>query len=219
MNARDRGKQDLTKDDETGDFLYFLEGRVSVSDDLLKVNPYLMGQEDYATVSGLDTDLKLELNDDMDAGLRVDMYNVFADEEGQDDSFNWTVSPYVKAGALKFTVGYTQFGDGMNKPSWLKDGLVGELDQDTAYGQKDCSVVFGKVRADLSDSLWMHVAAGQYDYDMDAEAGDSSFELEWQGGYQISKNTDVNLRLFDVSYDNGTDSDYQKVEARLRCKF
>lgn len=215
--GRESGSQDLTENDQTGDFLYFLEARADLADGLVKVNPYLMGQGDYATVTGLDTDLKLEMSENIDLGARLDMYNVFAEVQGEDDSFNWAFAPYVKAGNFKFTLGYAQFGDGMNKPNWLKDGLVGELDQDKAYGERNCSAIFGKVRGDFGP-FWAHVAAGQYDYDK-GSLGDSSFELELQGGYKITKNLDVNLRLFDVSYDGIDNKDYQKVEARLRCAF
>ena len=42
---------------------------------------------------------------------------------------------------------------------------------------------------------------------------------ELQFGYKFVKNVDLNVRLFDVQFDNVDDRDYQKIESLLRFKF
>ncbi len=203
--------KDLGEYEDAGNLLYFVESKIKFNDESIIVNPYIMTQSDHATVTGLDTDFKYDLENDSTIGTRVDMYNVFAEAPSESDSFNWAISPYLKSGIFTYTIGYAQFDDGMNKPKWLNDYLVGELDQDRAYGASDCSVIFGKVRADFGN-VWAHFAAGQYDYD-----ADKSLELELQAGYKLTEKSDINIRLFDVSYDHA--DDYQKIEAHLRYTF
>ncbi len=217
--GRTNDSQDLTANEDTGDVLLWVDGRVKVADGMLKFNPYFMAQDDYASVYGMDTDVKIKAGDDVSFGGRVDFYHVASDVTGTDDSNNYAVSPFVGFGPVTLTAGYAKFDDGnsLNKPNWLKDGLVGELDQDKAYGLPDCEVYFAKAKVKFGN-FWAHAAVGQYEYEL-GSSGDGSQELELQLGYKFTKNFDANLRLFDVSYDNVNDKDYQKMELRIRYKF
>ena len=224
--GRTGDSQDLDSEGSFGSgserYLLFLETKVKALD-MLELNPYIMYQDGYAGVYGLDTDLKYcsEYNE-ITYGGRIDFYHVAADISGSKDSDNFAVSPYIEKGPFTVSVGFAQFdddnGDAMNKPSWHRDYLVAELDQDKPYGSADCEVYFGKVKYSM-DKFWTHFALGDYNYNMTSSKGDSSLELEWQVGYKFTKNLDINFRFFDVAYDNVDDKDYQKVEGRVRFKF
>ncbi|MCK5082154.1 MAG: hypothetical protein KAR07_09955 [Spirochaetes bacterium] len=82
----------------------------------------------------------------------------------------------------------------------------------------DSDVIFGKLKLTFGD-FWTHFAFADSNYATTAGRGDASQEYELQFGYKFPKNVDLNVRLFDVQYDNVDDRDYQKIESRLRFKF
>ena len=117
------------------------------------------------------------------------------------------------------SVGYAKFDDGnaLNKPTWLRDYFL-PVDQLVTYGTTDSDVVFGKLKLTFGD-FWTHFAFTNSDYATTAGRGDGSQEYELQFGYTFIKNLDLNVRLFDVQFDNVDDKDYQKIESRIRFKF
>ena len=222
--GRTNDAQDLDSesvyDSNSKPYLFFIESKYKPLD-MLTFNPYIMYQDGYAGVYGLDTDIKYKSEySDITYGGRLDYYYVSADIAGSGNSANFAVSPYIETGPFTMTVGFAQFDDGnaLNKPAWLRDYLVGELDQDKSYGRSGCEVYFAKVKYKMG-KFWTHFAYGDNNYDYTSSKGDGSQECELQFGYKFTKNLDVNLRLFDVQYDNVDGKDYQKVETRTRFKF
>jgi len=222
--GRTNDHQDLNSEDTFGSdskpYLFFIESKYKPLD-MLTFNPYVMYQDGYAGVYGLDADIKYKPeHSGVTYGGRLDYYHVSADIAGKSDSDDFAVSPYIIKGPLTVTGGFAQFDDGnsLNKPEWLRDYLVGELDQDKSYGRSGCEVYFGKVKYKIG-KFWAHFAYGDYNYNYTSSKGDRSQECELQFGYKFTKNLDVNLRLFDIQYDNVDNQDYKKVESRMRYKF
>ncbi|MDT8389266.1 MAG: hypothetical protein RRC34_02010 [Lentisphaeria bacterium] len=210
--------------EDSWDFVLFSELVWDVVDGV-SVNPYVYYQDEYAAVYGVDLDAGIAVTEAVTVGARTASYFV-DDLRGDDltanpeDAFCWSVTPYVevtagKAGKVTLEAGYAAFdGSDMNKPAWLRDYIIGVLDQDNEYAADESDVVFGRITWALGP-FWAHYAVGYY-HDIDDE--DRVTENEVQLGYKITKNVDVNLRLFDVDYDTGA-SDYQKFEFRGRVRF
>lgn len=199
--------------------LYFVEGKTAIGEHI-KFNPFIMYQDGYASVYGIDTDLIYKIEDiNATIGADVNYYYVQADIDGSTNSQNWEVAPYIKKGPITAIAGYAQFddGDSLNKPAWFADYFV-PIDQQSSYGQAGASVYYAKVKYS-KDKFWAHIAAAEYDHDLSASKGDRTLEKELQFGYKFTKSFDVNLRLFDVRFYKVDDKDYKKVEARIRFKF
>jgi len=180
-----------------------------------------MYQDGYAAVYGLDTALSAEVTDGVTAGSRLFYYFVDARLPSVGDSSNFSVIPFVDFKPFTLQLGYARFDDGnaLNKPEWMRDHLLHTVsDQTISYGFPGAEILFGQIRYAL-DAFWMHYSYVDYDYDFAASRGDGTVEHEVQFGYAFTKSFDVNLRLFDVSYDNVDNKDYQKVEALVRFKF
>jgi len=199
--------------------LMFLEAKYSLLD-ILSLNPYVMHQDGYAGVAGMDAKIETEYEDlELTYGAKVSYYHVDAKAIGIDNSDSYAIFPYAKKGPLEVTLGYASFddGDALNKPAWLRDYLT-ILDQQKEYGRAGSRKKFAKVKLSL-DKFWTHIAVGDNSYDYVAAVGDRSVEYELQFGYQFTKSLDLNIRLFDVKYDDVDNKDYQKVETRMRFKF
>lgn len=243
----DKESQDFSEDryygKDSSDYVLFSELVIDVAD-YLTANPYVYWQDDYAAVYGLDFDAHAKAADDVTVGTRTSTYWVEATDREyltgtpqavytrQSDAFCWAVAPYVEVGTeygdFEVQAGYAVF-DGesdrsaLNKPEWLRDYIVDVLDQDRLYGAQDCEVLFGKIKWSYG-KFWTHYAVGYYHSIYRGATADDGrvTENEIQLGYKITKNIDVNLRLFDVDYDyesNSLNNDYQKVEFRGRIRF
>jgi len=221
--GRGNDAQDLSSDAVYGAgskaYLIFADA-IYQATDTIKLNPYVIVQDGYAGVVGMDTHLDDTLEDHgVDFGGCLNYYHVDARKAGTSESDNWVLKSYVKKGPFKVSGGFAQFSDddALNKPAWLRDYFV-DVDQLLAYANAGCGVWFGKIKYS-KDKFWTHVAFADYDYSTTALQGDGSLELELQFGYKFTKAIDANIRLFDVSYDNIDDKDYQKLEGRIRYRF
>ncbi|MFH2145180.1 MAG: hypothetical protein ABII75_04020 [Candidatus Omnitrophota bacterium] len=200
-------------------YLFFIESRYKLSE-MLTLNPYLMSQDGYASVYGLDTKFKREWEGiGVAYGAEVYYYHVSADIPASSDSDNFAVFPFVSTGPLEFTLGYASFdgGDSLNKPIWLCDYFT-LVDQQKEYGNAGSDKYFAKVKLAF-DRFWTHFAYGDNNYNFVSGRGDRSQEYELQFGYNVTENLALNLRLFDVQYRDVADKDYQKVESLVRFKF
>jgi hypothetical protein len=224
--GRENDSQDLSDDsfgDDSDDYLMFAEATVKLPGDLVTLNPYFYTQDGYASVYGMDAKLTAKA-EGFGYGARANYYHVSADNDDYDDASVYAFAPYVSVGPFTLTVGRAQFDDSdkvkgaLNKPDWFKDYVVGVLDQDKSYGEQDCSVNFAKL-AYKQGKFGAHLAYGDYDFDAAAGKASGTQELEFQTTYKFTKHFDGNVRLFDVSYDDAEDKDYQKIEARVRYKF
>jgi len=221
--GRNNKSQDLDNDDVYGlgsqGYLMFIESRFKAGD-FFKINPYLMYQDKYAAVYGIDA--KIENKDEdskISYGTMIDYYFVDADKSGSGDSSNFAFFPFIAIKSTEITLGYANFDNGssLNKPVWLRDYFT-LADQQKEYGVSGSEKYFAKVRFAIS-KFWMHVVYADNNYDFNSSRGDDAQELESQVGYNFSESVDLNIRLFDVRYDNVADKDYQRIEARARFKF
>jgi hypothetical protein len=220
--GRTNGAQDLSNEgtygNGSGDQLFFGSVKVDLGD-LVSLKPYVMSQNDYATVYGMDTNINVKLNDVTDVGADVFYYTV--NSEGsklKDSDLNYAVIPYFETGPVKFSLGYVKLDDnGNNKPEWLEDYFI-DHDQKNTYGLTDMEAFVASVKYKINPAVWVSAAIASCSYDMSSK-GDHSVETEFQAGYQLTKAFDLNLRLFDVNYSGVVGSDYQKVEFRGRFKF
>jgi len=221
--GRTNDAQDLDSEGTYGPgskpYLFFIEGKYKPWD-MLMFNPYIMHQDGYAGVYGLDTKIEKNTEDgELTYGAGVNYYHVAADIAGSSDSDNFAVFPFVSKGPIEVTTGYARFdnGDSLNKPAWLRDYFT-LADQQKEYGNAGSDKYFAKVKFSF-DKFWTHFACGDNHYDFTSGKGDRAQEYELQFGYKVTKSLDVNLRLFDVQYHNLDNKDYQKVESRVRFKF
>ncbi len=221
--GRTNNSQDLDSENKYGSdskpYLFFIESKCKPLD-MIKCNPYIMSQNGYATVYGLDTKIEKKVEDfELTYGGKVNYYHVSTDILSKRDSNNFAVFPYISKGPIEVTIGYAKFDndDSFNKPAWLRD-YFSILDQQKEYGKAGSEEYFAKLKLTI-DKFWMHVAYGDNNYDFTSSKGDNVQEYELQFGYKFAKNLDINIRLFDVRYDNVDERDYQKGESRLRFKF
>lgn len=198
-------------------YLLFFEGEMKPCE-MLEVKPYIMYQDGYAGVYGLDAKVSKKL-EEVTIGTKMGIQHVKADLAGFDDATNFSLFPYVKMGGLKAIVGYAKFDDGnaMNRPYWVAE-TYSVMDQQLEYGAAGTEAYFVKVKYAL-EKVWAHVAIAKKSYDYAVSRGDEVIEYEFQTGYKFTKNFDINLRLFDVQYDKVDGKDYQKLEGRLNFKF
>jgi hypothetical protein len=221
--GRNNDAQDLDSEGTygagSGQYLFFLEGKYDGLD-VLMLNPYIMYHDDYASVYGIDSKIEARLDEpDLTYGGEASFYHVNADIDGSTDANNYRIAPFIKMEPVYLSAGYARFddGDALTKPAWLRDYFL-PVDQVASYGQPDSDVVFAKLKLTFGD-FWTHFAFADSTYTTSATRGDGSQEYEWQFGYKFVKNMDINVRLFDVRFDNVDDRDYQKIESRLRFKF
>lgn len=219
--GRNNDAQDLdntaTFGQKSEPYLLFLDGTYKATD-ILTFKPYAMFQQGYASVYGIDTDLKLT-SGEVTYGSNFYYYFVDSKQATSDNASVYAAAPYVKLGPVDALIGYAHFDDGLafNRPTWLSDNLL-PLDQIAGYGLTGSQVYFGKIKYTIG-KFWTHVAAGLYDHDFTAAVGDGIKEYEWQVGYNFTKSLSVNVRLFDVSYDKVSSKDYQKIETHVAFKF
>lgn len=221
--GRNNDAQDLDSEDTFGagssQYLFFFEGKYDALD-MLTFNPYFMVHGDYASVYGIDAKIETDIVDpEIILGSKVSYYHVDADISGSGDANNYMVAPFVKIDPVYLSVGFARFDDGnaLIKPAWLRDYFL-PVDQLITYATPDSDIVFGKLKLTFGD-FWTHFAFSDSNYATTVDRGDASQEYELQFGYKFPKNVDLNVRLFDVQFDNVDDRDYQKVESRLRFKF
>ena len=217
-NAQDLDSE-ATYGPGSGAYLYFLEGTYK-GIDMLTFNPYVMYQNDYASVYGIDTKIEKKFEKpELTLGSDVSYYHVDADIADSGDANNYSVVPFVKKGPVYLNVGYTRFDDGnaLNRPPWLKEYLF-TVDQYATYASADSEVISGKLKLTFGD-FWTHFVFADSNYAMAAGRGDGSQEYELQFGCKLFKNLDLNVRLFDVQFDNVDDRDYQKIESHIHFDF
>lgn len=221
--GRNNDAQDLSSESAygpgSGDYLYFFEAKYD-GIDILSVNPYVMYQEDYASVYGIDTKIEAEMDDpELTYGGEASYYHVDAEIAGSGDADNYMLAPFVKIDPVYLSVGYARFDDGnaLTKPAWLRDYFL-PVDQVATYATPDSDVVFGKLKLTFGD-FWTHFVFADSKYATTAGNGDGSQEYELQFGYTLVRNLDFNVRLFDVQFDNVDDKDYQKIETHICFKF
>ena len=230
--SRESGSQDLSDDGEYGenssDLLWFAEATYKLG--FLELNPFLYYQENYATVYGMDTVIEGKVAESTKLGLNIFAYGVDADTStgskfaGEKDGYGYSIEPFVKVSNWKVLVGFATLGGSregsVNRPTWFRDYLV-HFDQDKYYKTQGLSALYAKVKWKSGD--WKaQVYYGHFTYDVytgNDKDQHSSNQLEIQATYKITKNLDLNVRGFNVTYDNDGGNDYQKVETRLRYKF
>lgn len=221
--GRTGDQQDLdsaTYGDGASAYLIYLEGKGKLLEEKLCLNPYIMMQDDYAGVYGIDATVETELQDwELTIGSKAGYYYVDSSVENTSNSQNWSIFPYIKKGYFTLTAGYAGFDDddSLNKPAWYRDTYT-VLDQRVQYAAPGSKEVFGMIQF-KKDKFWAHYAMGDNNYDFTATTGDRTIEHELQFGYNFTKSLDANLRLFDVQYDNVDDRDYQRVETSMRFQF
>jgi len=229
--SRDDESQDLGSSDEYGDsdnLLWFAEATYKLG--IVELNPFLYYQGGYATVYGMDTVLEGKVADSTKLGMNIFAYGVDADTSssskyaGQKDGYGFNLEPFAKVSDWKFSVGFAGLGGShetsVNKPEWFRDYLTG-FDQDKSYNAQGVNALYAKVAWKKGD--WKaHVYYGHYTYDRytgSSKDQQSASELELQATYKIMKNLDLNVRGFNVAFDDSKADDYQKIETRLRYKF
>lgn len=217
-NAQDLDNKTLYGDDSRP-YVMFLEGK-SKFGEILRFNPYLYYQSGYAGVFGFDVNLDMESeNLGLKYGSKLTYYHVAAENDSRTHADAFSVFPYVKSGPIALTLGYEQFssGNALNKPLWFAD-YMSFLDQQVQYAAPGSQKVFAKLKYSKG-KFWTHAAYGGNNYDFASIRGDRSVEYEMQFGYKFTENCEVNLRLFDVQYDNVDNRDYNKVETCMYFKF
>ncbi len=201
-------------------YLLFADGKYKLMD-TVTFNPYVMGQQGYANVYGMDTDLKLKAGD-ITYGSNFYYYYVDSKQTTTTNASAYAIAPYVKIGPVDALVGFAKFDDGtsFNRPTWLADYFL-PLDQTAGYTPNTLTgseVYYGKLKYTIG-KFWTHVAMGLYSQDMNATTGDGIKEYEFQVGYNLTKSLSLNVRLFDVNYDHVSNKDYQKIESHVCFKF
>jgi hypothetical protein len=179
-----------------------------------------MYQDGYASVIGLDAGIKAEWKEyEATCGGDIQYIHVKADIAGSDNANVLAIMPFIQKDPLTLRLSYSQFDDGnaLNHPNWLRDALS-LVDQDMAENNAGANVYEIKIRL-AWDKFWTSLAYATADYDTSASEGDGYKDFEIQIGYKFTKNFDLNVRFFDVTFDNIADKDYQKVESRARFKF
>lgn len=194
-----------------------------------KLTPYVYIHPGYAQVYGLDTKTEWALKDASKTGIRLDGYQVMADDAtGMNDAWAMTFSPYYQTGPFTLTAGYVamsgddQGANDMTKPAWFKDYL-GSSDQllpfNNTGAMQGLDSVYGKVKY-TQGKFWTHFLVASHDYGS-SSIGTSSRELELQFGYDLGHGVKLNLRLFDCEFEGagGSAVDYQKAEFVAKYSF
>ncbi|MFH0753995.1 MAG: hypothetical protein V2A70_05460 [Candidatus Omnitrophota bacterium] len=222
--GRNNDAQDLDNEAVFGrksePYMLFVDGKYKVMG-MITFNPYVMGQQGYANVYGMDTDLQLKAGD-ITYGSNVYYYYVDSRQTTTTNASAYAIAPYVKVGPVDALVGFAKFDDGtaFNRPTWLADYFL-PLDQTAGYSFNTLTgseVYYGKLKYTIG-KFWTHVAMGLYSQDMNAVTGDGIKEYEFQAGYNLTKSLSLNVRLFDVSFDHVSNRDYQKIETHVCYKF
>ena len=199
--------------------LYFFEARYQPAD-LIGLNPFFMIQNDYASVFGLETNVKSEWEKyKIKYGANILYENINAEIAGSGDANVFAIMPFVQKGPVKLDLCYSMFSDGsaLNKPQWLAD-INNIVDQDNADGMAGAEFFETRIKYSF-EKLWLSYAFGIANYDTSASAGNGFNDNEFQVGYKITDSLDVNVRYFIVSYDDIANKDYNKVETVLKFKF
>ncbi|MCK5835211.1 MAG: hypothetical protein KAG98_05735 [Lentisphaeria bacterium] len=228
--SRDSESQDLSSDKygDSDDLLWFAE--VTYKLGLVELNPFLYYQGGYATVYGMDTVFEGNVAESTKLGLNIYAFGVDADTSsgskfaGKNDGYGFNLEPFVKVSDWKLSVGWAGLGGSregsVNKPAWFRDYLMG-FDQDKYYKEQGINALFAKI-AWKKGNWKAQIYYGHFTYDDYTTTGKDQYsacELETQVTYKITKNLDLNLRGFNIAYDQESKDDYQKVETRLRYKF
>jgi len=221
--GRNNETQDLKRTATYGngstDYLFFVEAKCAHIN-WLDFNPYIYYQDGYASVYGFNTKAKAELEDiNLTYGVNVDIYHVNADIAGSNDATVFGIKPFVKKDNLSFELRYAKYDDdsALNKPAWFYDEFD-LVDQNFAEGNNNANIYEGIIKVSL-DKWWTSLACSMSDYTYNSSEGDEATDIELQFGYKLTKNLDINLRLFDVQYEDVNNRDYRKLESRVRFKF
>lgn len=204
----------------SGPMVVFVEGKFEPLKEI-KVNPYFMYHDDYAHVIGIDTQLDLFWEDyEVKYGAKAIYYHVNADINTSDDANVWAIQPFIAKGPVKLDFSYSQFDDGsaLNKPAWLTDYLNVLVDQDVIDAKPDADVFEARIKYAF-EKLWLSYTFASADCARSATEGEGYTDNEFQIGYNITDNLDINLRYFIVVFEDIDNRDYNKVETRLRFKF
>ena len=203
----------------SGPMVVFLEGKYQPFK-ALNVNPYFMYHDDYANVIGIDTKVDMTWEKyDVKYGGAVKYLHVNADINNRDDANSMAIQPYVAKGPVTLDFSYSKFADGnaLNKPAWLLD-TFSIVDQDEAENNPGAEVFEARMKYSL-EKLWLSYAYATATYETSATEGEGYSDNEFQIGYKITDNLDVNVRYFIVTFDEVDGRDYNKVESRIRFKF
>jgi len=221
--GRTNKAQDVDSEDTygagSGSSVLFIEA-IYQPIDLLKLNPYYMYHDNYASVFGIDTNINAKWEEyEVKYGGAIKYVNINADITGSDDANIIAVQPFVKKGPVKLDFSYSKFADGnaLNHPGWLKDSFY-LVDQNTANNNAGAEVFEFRIKYSF-DKLWLSYAYATANYDTSSTEGEGYSDNEFQVGYHITDNLDVNVRSFIVAFDEIDDKDYNKVETLIRFKF
>lgn len=221
--GRTGNSQDLNSDAaygaDSGDYLYFLEV-VYKPFGFVKLNPYFMSHEDYASVFGIDVKINAESEQyKIKFGGAIKYVKVNAEIAGSSDANVFAIQPFITKGPVKVDFSYSKFDDGnsLNHPGWLVDKFS-IVDQNAAENNTDAEVFECRIKSSWGKG-WVSYTYATATYATSAKEGDGYTDNELQVGYKISKALDINLRYFIVAFDNIVDKDYNKVESRVRFKF
>ena len=92
------------------------------------------------------------------------------------------------------------------------------MDQDEAENNPGADVFEARIKYSLR-RLWLSYAYATATYETSTSEGEGYSDNEFQIGYKITDNCDVNLRYFIVRFDEIDNKDYNKVESRFRFKL
>lgn len=203
----------------SGAAVMFLEAQYKPVD-VLKLNPYFMYHNNYASVLGLDAGISTEWKEHgIKYGGNVIYQHIYADIIGSSDANTIFIQPFVKKGPVELKLSYSMFddGDSLNKPAWLKD-CNDIIDQDIADNTSDAEVFEALVKYSF-DKTWLSFAYSSATYAFSSSIGDGLKDYEFQVGHKITESFDINIRYFIVTFDNISQKDYNKVETLIQFKF
>ena len=227
---------DFSDDNTYGDaapVVLFVDALYDINENF-SINPYVYYQDDYAAVYGSDFKFKTKLSEDTKTGLNATAYAVETmgqlEEESGSGSVVLSAQPWVSFGGLKLAVGFTHFNHGVVRPQWFNDYL-GRFDQDNqepggvdADGDGSTTDNFSAIHAIVQYKIGkfkLKYGIQQWDGGGNVGNDDGAEELEQEFivNYKVTKAFDAELRFFHVEFDNANDTDYDRIEARLRYKF
>ena len=179
-----------------------------------------MYHNDYASVFGIDTSINAQWEKhEVNYGGAFKYVHVNADMIGRDDANIIAIMPFLQKGPVKLDFSYSKFSDGaaLNHPGWLKDSFC-LVDQNAATNNAGAEIFESKIKYAF-EKLWLAYAYATANYDTSLTEGEGYSDNEFQIGYKITDNFDVNVRYFIVSFHDISDKDYSKVETHFRFKF